>query len=438
MGLTADASTATDGTRETWDTRFWGGFSATAIAGLVVDWRSALQLDVVQAVLARLGGTCSTLPIMVYQRVGEDGDAKPARKHSLYKLLHRRPNREQTAQEFRSEQVQHLAYWRNAYSRIVPDAETGHPVGSLEQIHPSRLQQVWRGPDGWVYYRFSQLLPATGDFVVRQDEVWHIRMAPLTEDGLRGQYTWESSRETFGRAIAVENFGSLYFANGGSGGGTLEHPGTFKDKEEKDRFLETWREGGGGSNRHKDRMLLNGVKYTQLVVKNDEAQFLETKKEMGVAVARLWNMPPHMVGLLDKATFSNIEQQSLEYVIYTVAPFITAIEQSAERDLLVGDEQDEFYVEHNVNGLLRGDWKSRWAGYGLGRQWGWLSVNDVLRLEGMAPIGPEGDVRLVPLNMSAAGQPGADGSASPTPRDADPSDAEQDPDGEKDEDKDGS
>lgn len=439
IGLSADANTTlTDGTRETWEGRFWGGFAPGAIAGLVVGWRSALQLDVVQAVLGRLGGTCSTLPIMVYQRVGDEGDAIPVRSHPVFKLLSRRPNLTQTAQEFRSEQVQHLAYWRNAYTRLIPDPETGHPIGSLEQIHPSRLEDLWRGPDGWTYYRFTELAPRTGSFVIRQDELWHIRMAPLTEDGLRGQYMWESSRETFGRAIAVENFGSLFFANGGSGGGVLEHPGVFTNKDEQTRFLETWREGGSGLNRHKDRLLLNNVKYTPFSVRNDEAQFLETKKEMGGACARLFGMPPHMVGMLDKATNNNIEQQSLEYVMYCVAPILSAVEESAARDLLIGDEQDEFYVEHNVNGLLRGDWKSRWAGYGLGRQWGWLSVNDVLRLEGMAPIGPEGDERLVPMNMSAAGQPGADGSAGPTPRDKAPGDAEQDPDGEKDEDKDAS
>ncbi len=424
MGLSAGPTTTTDGTRDTWDRRFWGSDTLGSVAGLVIGWESALQLDVVQAVMARLGGTCSTLPLMVYRRTPDGDEAKPAREHPLFRLLHRRPNVRQTAQEYRSELVQHLVYWRNAYSIILPDPDTGHPVGSLQQLHPSRLQNLWRAPDGWVYYQFAHVAPQMGSFTVREDVVFHVRMAPLTTDGLRGQYTWESNRETFGRALAVENFGSLFFANGGAGGGVLEHPGTFKDKAEQELFLETWRSGGTGPNRHKDRMLLNGVKYGANAVKNDESQFLETKKEMGAACARIWNMPPHMVGLLDKATFSNIEQQSLEYVIYTVAPFITAIEQAADRDLLVGSDQDEYFVEHNVNGLLRGDWKSRWQGYALGRQWGWLSVNDVLRLENMTPIGPEGDVRLVPMNMNAAGAPGADGALPATPRDRDPDDAE--------------
>ena len=424
IGLRAGADG--EGGRDASDSRFWGGSGmAPLVAGMSVTWQSGLQLDVVQAVMARLSGTCSTLPLMVFKR-SEDGDAStPARDHPLYRLLHRAPNARQTAQEFRAEQVGHLVYWRNAYSRIHADPQTGAPVGSLEQIHPSRLLNLWRGPDGYAYYQFSELAPAIGSFVLREDSVWHVRMAPLTEDGLRGKYTWETSRDTLARALAVEAFGLRYFANGGAGGGTLQHPGAFKDKEEQGRFLEAWREGGTGLNQHKDRLLLNGVTYTRFTVNNDEAQFLETKKEMGAAVARLWNMPPHMVGLLDKATFSNIEQQSLEYVVYTVAPFLAAIEQAAWRDLLVGDDQDEYFVEHNVNGLLRGDWKSRWQGYAWGRQWGWLSVNDVRRMENMPSIGPAGDERLVPMNMNAAGSPGTDGTATAAPGSGDPDESER-------------
>ena len=409
----------TDGTRDTFDARFWGG-ALMASAGVAVTADSALQLDVVQAVLGRLAGTISTLPLMVFKRGGDDGDdAVPARDHPLFRLLHRSPNRRQTAQEYRGELVMHLAFWRNAYSLIHADPQTGAPIGELEPIHPSRMLEIFRGPDGAVYYRFAQIAPQQGSFTVREDAVWHIRMSPLTKDGLRGCYSWETNRETFARALAVENFGALYFKNGGSGGGVLEHPGAFKDKDEQASFLEAWREGGAGLNRHKDRLLLNGVKYTGFTVKNDEAQFLETKKEMGSAVARVWNMPPHMVGLMDKATFSNIEQQSLEYVTYTVAPYISAIEQAAWRDLLPG-QQDEYYVEHNVNGLLRGDWKSRWQGYAWGRQWGWLSVNMILRMENMPGIGPAGDVYLTPMNMTATSAPGADGQIQLTAPDPEP------------------
>lgn len=399
------------------DPRLWGLNLQISAAGQNVTSDSGQQLDVVQSVQERLGGTVSTLPLMVFRRTGEDGeDREEARDHALYKVLTQRPNARQTPQEWFDEQQRHLSWHRNSYSRILP-AQDGGPIGQLDPIHPSRKVKIERGSDGWVYYTFRKLAPATGYDTYREDEIFHVRKAPLTDNGLEGKPVFVTSRDTIGRALAVEEFGSLYFANGGAGGGVLEHPGKFADKESEAQFIETWRSGGSGRNRHRDRLLKNGVKYTQLKVANDESQFIETKKEMGVSVCRLWNMPPHMVGLMDKATFSNIEQQSIEYVVHTLAPWLTAWEQAISRDLLVGSDQDEYCVEFNVAGLLRGDFKTRWSGYALGRQWGWLSVNDVKRLEGDKPIGPEGDVYVVPLNMVPAG------TAAPGPNDPDSPDA---------------
>lgn len=411
--------------RSPFDPRFWGADIMSTMAGLPITWQTPLGLDVVQSVLGRLSGTCSTLPLMVYKRKGQE-QRTPARKHPLYKLLHRRPNAYQTAVEFRADLVFQLAYWRNAYCEIVADPETGAPIGSLEPIHASRLKSIKR-IGGRRLYTFAPLEGEIGDLILWEDRVWHIRLAPLTTDGLRGKAVWEDSKEVFGRAIAVENFGALFFRNGGTGGGVVTIPGQFKDKEEQARFLEAWRAGGTGLNRHKDRLALNGATYQPFQVNNDEAQFLETKKEMGNAVCRLWSFPPHMAGLLDKATNNNIEQQSLEFVMYTLQPYLSAIEQAAWRDLLIGDDQDKYFVEHNVAGLLRGDFKTRWGGYMQGRQWGWLSVNDVRRLENMPDIGEQGDVYLQPMNMTPAGQPAADNPAKPGKPDPEADDPENRP-----------
>lgn len=384
--------------RDAGDDRWWGDVVVNTLAGQAVTAETALALDIPSAVLERLGGTVSTLPLQIFERTGED-TRRVAREHPLYKVLHRQPNRRQTSQEYRDDQQRHLASWRNAYAEIVSGEQV---VDALDPIHPRRMQRIERGADGWVYYTF--LTPdGRHTRTLREDAMWHIRKAPLSRDGLRGLAVWETNREVFGRAQAVEQFGALYFSNGGAGGGVLEHPGSFKSKEDRDAFLEAWRMGGAGLNRHKDRLLLQGVKYSPFTVKNDEAQFLETLKEVGLKLCRLWNMPPHMVGMLDRATFSNIEQQSIEYVTLTLAPWIVAWEQAAHRDLLVGDDQDRFFVEFNVAGLLRGDLRSRWAAYAQGRQWGWLSINDVRRLENMEPIGPEGDDHLTPTNMVPAG-----------------------------------
>ena len=174
--------------------------------------------------------------------------------------------------------------------------------------------------------------------------------------------------------------------------------------------------------------MLYGADYIPSSVKNNEAQFLESKLEAAKDVCRLFACPPHMAGILDNATFSNIEQQSIEFVVYTLGPLVTALEQAAARDLLIGPDRDRYFVEINVAGLLRGDLKTRWAAFAQGRQWGWLSVNDIRRLENMDPIGPGGDEYLVPLNMSPTGTPQGDGSQDGPNKPADGNDPADNPD----------
>lgn len=391
----------------------WGGAGgAPTLAGQYVTADTASQLWSVQAVMAALS-PISTLPVAVFERLGGDR-RRAATEIPVSHMLRKRPNFRQTWQEFRDEQERALAWWRNSYAIIHPAADGG-PVGELEAVHPSRKQSIERGTDGWVYYTFRNLAPAMGSTTYREDQVHHVRKAPLTVSGLEGVPVWETGRETFGRALAVEQFGATFFANGGSGGGVLEHPGNFKSKDDQDDFLRTWREGGTGLNRHRDRLLKFGLKYTPFSVANDEAQFLETKKQLGYEVAALWNMPPHRVGMLERSTNNNIEQQSIEFVMYALGPDIAATEQAMERDLLVGAEQDRYFIEFNVAGLLRGDIKARYAAYMQGRQGGWLSINDVRRFENLDPIGTEGD-DYTPLAKSPA--TGSD-SNNPQPKEGD-------------------
>lgn len=395
--------------------RGWGGPIGHSTSGVYVDEATASQHWAVRACRTAMSGPISTLPLQVFERL--DGDRRRvAREHPIYRILHSRPNRRQTAQEFREDQEGHLSWWRNAYAIIRP-AEDGYPVGELDPVHPSRVQDVKRGSDGWVYYWINRQSPAVGCDVYREDEILHIRRAPLTRDGLRGVPVWETDRETLGRAMAVEQFGALFFANGGSGGGVLSHPGTFKTKEDERDFVETWRSGGTGANRHKDRLLKHGVTYKANEVKNDESQFLETKKQCGYEVAAIWNMPPHRVGMLERATNNNIAEQGIEYVVYCLGPDITAWEQALSRDLLIGDDADRYFIEFNVAGFLRGDITKRWEAYARGRQWGWLSINDVRRLENMDPIGAAGDDYLTPINMAPAGAAPPNGGKTDNPSD---------------------
>lgn len=406
VSVMASAAGLSTTTRDAGNDRWWVPPSPATMAGEIVNAATARQHWAVRACEEALAGPISTLPMQVFERL--DGDRRRVvRDHDAYRLLHQRPNRRQTAQEFRDEQQRHLGFYRNAYARIVP-ATDGGPLGSLEPIHPCRVNRVYRRGDR-VLYEVRRLEPETGTDTYSDEEIWHIRKAPLTDDGLMGRPVFDTDRETLAKAMAVERFGALYFSNGGSGGGVIKHPGNFKTKQDQEDFLSAWRSGGSGLNRHRDRLLLHGIDYTPFSVQNDEAQFLETKKQCGYEVASIWNMPPHRVGMLERATNNNIEQQSIEFVMYTLAPWIAAWEQAAARDLLIGEDADRYYVEINVAGLLRGDLKARWESYAKGRQWGWLSVNDVRRLENMDPIGPDGDIYESPLNMTPVGtSPGED------------------------------
>lgn len=397
-GLTRD--------RDMFDARAWGGASSISTYGQVVTADTGLSLDVVQGCLEALGGSVSTISFKLFER-GSDSTRREAVEHPLYSVLHDRPNATQTAQEFRDEQQRHLAYYRNAYALILSDGSA--PVTGLLPIHPSRLIRIEREPDGTLWYEFRGLGTGATERI-RGDMMWHLRKAPLTVDGLMGRPVYETARETIGRALAVEGYGTTWFENSGQSGGVLKHPGGFKTAEDREAFLENWRSGRRGRNAHSDRLLTHGVDYVPFSVKNNEAQFLETMKHNELKICRIWQMPPHRAGILEESQYANIEQQSIDYVMYTLAPYIAAWEQGVSRDLLVGRERERYFAEFNVASLLRGDIAARYAAYAVARQWGWLSVNDIRKLENQAPVAG-GDEYLRPMNMDPVG--GAGGKDAP-------------------------
>lgn len=410
--------------RDPFDPRFWGGSSAQSLTGIAVNAQSTEQLDVVQAVLGALSDTVSTLPLVLFEeKEAPEGTARrvPALGHPLYTILGRHPNQRQTRQEYLSEQVRHLALRRNCYAEIMMD---GGGISGLLSIHPDRVLRIEARNDGRIYYHIRGLGVAPS-YWLRDDQISHIRLAPLTEDGLMGRPMWETAREPIAHALAVARYGALYFKQGGLAGGVLEHPGAFKSKEDEENFRENFKRETSGGNAHKWFLLKYGVKATRWPVQNDQAQFLETARHMDSKLARLWRMPPHRVGIMERATHSNIEQQSIEYVVHTVAPYLIAIEQAMARDLLVGAERGRYLAEFNVAGLLRGDIVNRFKAFALARQWGWLSVNDIRRMENQEPLDDgRGDIYLEPLNMKEAGtNDAAGGVASPDEQQTELSDA---------------
>lgn len=251
----------------------------------------------------------------------------------------------------------------------------------------------------YTYYRGSDEAIKNKEFAVtlQPSDVLHI--PGLGFDGLVGYSPIAMAKNAIGMAIACEEYGAKFFANGAAPGGVLEHPGTIKDPQ---RVRESWQSTFGGSgNANKIAVLEEGMKYTPIGISPEQAQFLETRKFQINEIARIFRVPPHMVGDLEKSSFSNIEQQSLEFVKYTLDPWVIRWEQSIQRSLLSQDEKVAYFVKFNLEGLLRGDYQSRMNGYAIGRQNGWMSANDIRELENLDRIPAEegGDLYLINGNM---------------------------------------
>lgn len=207
------------------------------------------------------------------------------------------------------------------------------------------------------------------------------------------------AKNAIGLAVACDEYGASFFANGASPSAVLEHPGVIKNPE---RVREAWHRAYGSGNAHRTAILEEGMKYTPISIPNNEAQFLETRKFQIEEIARLYRVPLHMIGDLDHATFSNIEHLSLEFVKYTLDPWLIRWEQSLMKALLSDSEKGKYFIKFNVEGLLRGDYASRMSGYATARQNGWMSANDIRELEDMNLIPEEegGNLYLVNGSMS--------------------------------------
>ena len=269
---------------------------------------------------------------------------------------------------------------------------------------------VDRDRDGKLYYEYTVSTddaPTVKGTVVRLKPSDVLHIPGLGFDGLVGYSPIAMAKNAIGMAIACEEYGAKFFANGAAPGGVLEHPGTIKDPQ---RVRESWQSTFGGSgNSNKIAVLEEGMKYTPIGISPEQAQFLETRKFQINEIARIFRVPPHMVGDLEKSSFSNIEQQSLEFVKYTLEPWLVRWEQSIQRTLFSPEEKKRYFAKFNVEGLLRGDYASRMSGYATARQNGWMSANDIRELENMDRIPAEegGDLYLINGNMLPLGNAGA-------------------------------
>ena len=376
-------------------------------SGKTVNEHTALQTTAVYACVRILAETVAGLPLHVYQ-YRLDGSKERFPQHPLYNLLHNEPNPEMTSFVFRETLMSHLLLWGNAYAQIVRNGR-GQPV-ALYPLLPNKID-VSRALNGellYTYYRDedeSGLKPKGGYITLRKDEVLHI--PGLGFDGLIGYSPIAMAKNAIGMALATEEYGASFFANGANPGGVLEHPGVIKDVQ---RVKDSWNSVYQGSgNAHRVAVLEEGMKFQAIGIPPEQAQFLETRKFQINEIARIFRVPPHMVGDLEKSSFSNIEQQSLEFVKFTIDPWVVRWEQALSQALLLPSEKSDVFIRFNLDGLLRGDYASRMTGYATGRQNGWLSANDIRELEDMnrIPASEGGDLFLVNGSMTKLVQAGA-------------------------------
>ena len=374
---------------------FFGG----SVAGKRVNERSAMQMTAVYSCVRILAEAVAGLPLHLY-RYKEDGGKEKALDHPLYLLLHDEPNPEMSSFVFRETLMTHLLLWGNAYAQIIRNGRG--EVMALYPLMPDRMA-VDRDDKGQLYYEYTTSAddaPISKGSIVRLKPSDVLHIPGLGFDGLVGYSPIAMAKNAIGLAIATEEYGSKFFANGAQPSGVLEHPGTIKDPQ---RVRDSWMsQFGGSANSNKIAVLEEGLKYTPISISPEQAQFLETRKFQINEIARIFRVPPHMVGDLEKSSFSNIEQQSLEFVKYTLEPWLVRWEQSIQRTLFSADEKKRYFVRFNVEGLLRGDYASRMNGYAVGRQNGWMSANDIRELENLDRIPAEegGDLYLINGNMT--------------------------------------
>lgn len=396
------------------DRSAWGDFWFTPVGartatGLRVSPDRAMQLPVVLACVRVLSESFSILPLRVYRVQGNS--RKRLRKHWLLDLLGRRPNPYQTPFEWREMMQGHLALRGNAYNEIQTDRRGN--ITALMPMHPDRVKIEFLSGGTEFDYRYRYTDRVGVEHVLTRGEVWHLR--GLSSDGISGLSPIALARESAALGLAAQEYGARFFQNDAKpGGGWIEFPGNFKDKPARASFRESWQEAQSGLNRGKIAVLEYGMKYHEIGLKNRDSQFLESRQFQVGDIARIFRVPPHLVGDLSKATFSNIEQQSLDFVIHTMTPWAERWESSIETTLLLQDESD-IEVEFDFTALLRGDQAARSMYYHNGILDGWLLRSDAREREGYEPI-PGLDKPLMPLNMVTVDENGdAEAAQQPAP-----------------------
>jgi HK97 family phage portal protein len=362
-------------------------------SGACVTPDSAMRVAAVNACVRIIAESVASLPLLIY-KWRKDGGKERAEKHPLYDVLRVRPNRWQTSFEWREMMQAHLLLRGNAYSRIVPG-----PRGVVDQLvplHPDQVEPKISDVSGDVIYKVTP--PKGQAYVLPAALVFHLR--GLSTNGIVGVSPIEMASEAIGLSLSMEGFGARFFSQGSAPPGLLSTDNKL-NKEQREAIKKSWTEANtGAASWHKPAVLEGGLKWTQLGISNQDSQFLETRKFQRSEIAMIFRIPPHMIGDLEKTTSwgTGIEEQAIGFVVYTLIPWLRRWEQAISYDLIIAD--DWYFAEFLVDALLRGNMAARKDFFSAGRQWGWFSVNDILKMENRNPIGPIGDTRLVPAGYT--------------------------------------
>lgn len=370
-----------------------GAFGTSNTASKIkVTPESAETLSAVYAAIGLLSETVAQLPLNLYERT-ETG-SKIAAAHPLNDLVSGSPNEENTSFVWRETMQAGTLGFGNGYSYISRGQSTGMPK-AIELLDPSNTRPA-RDARGKLVY----VTTINGkDYTVPASDVLHV--PARTRDGITGISPIRAHAETIGLGIAATKFGAEFFGNGASLGGVLEvEKGLGKDA--KQALKTSWEKLKAGGYQGV-AVLEEGLKYRRIGIPPNEAQFLETRRFQVSEVARIFNIPPHMLRDLEKSSFSNISEQSIEFMRYSMTPWVIKWEQELNRKLLTQQDRVKYYFKFNINGLLRGTQKDRYESYQTGINSGFLSRNEARQYEDFNTV--EGlDDYLVPLNMSPAGQ----------------------------------
>lgn len=372
----------------------------TSAAGVDVIPETAVTLAVVWDCVNILAQTIGTLPLVIY-KLGPNQTKEKAKTHPLWNVLHDAPNDEMTSYTWKMTVMSHLGLWGNHYSQIIRD-QLGRPL-ALWPLHPQRVRVMRdvKGEDKPIYYLVSPMFGEAGMTTLAAEDMLHIKGLSMT--GLVGLSPIGAAREAIGLGLAEQEFGARIFSNDTTVGLVLEHPGQLSDKA-YDRLRRSMEEQSRQlKDKHRMQILEEGLKANRIGLPPEDAQFLNSREFNVRDIARYYRMPLYKLSENLSSKNANVEQLAIEFITDTIMPWCVNIEQEIMFKLFSATERQAFFAEFHIDSLLRGDTKTRYEAYAVGRQWGWLSANEVRHQEHMNPI-DGGDRYMVPVNMMDAAQ----------------------------------